>query len=93
MTAHERLHVIFSGHVQGVGFRFRTQMLAAKRPITGYVYNMPDGRVELVAEGNKRELEAFLNEVQLGELRDYIHKAQVGWQIATKEFDRFDIHY
>ena len=41
----------FSGHVQGVGFRYTTRSVASRFAVTGYVRNLPDGRVELVAEG------------------------------------------
>jgi len=60
----ERRHVLYSGRVQGVGFRFTCQSLARSFPVAGYVRNLPDGRVELVAEGDPRELDAFLAEIQ-----------------------------
>ena len=56
----QRRHVFFSGRVQGVGFRFTCQSLARSFPVVGYVRNLPDGRVELVAEGDPDELDAFL---------------------------------
>ena len=45
--------VLYSGRVQGVGFRYTTQALAAGHPIAGYVRNLPTGEVELVAEGEE----------------------------------------
>jgi acylphosphatase len=53
-------HVTYSGHVQGVGFRYTAQGLAARYPVAGYVRNLPGGDVELVAEGPADEVEAFL---------------------------------
>ena len=52
--------VIYSGHVQGVGFRYTAQGLARGFPVTGYVRNLPSGEVELVAEGEPAQVEAFL---------------------------------
>jgi acylphosphatase len=55
--------VIYSGHVQGVGFRYTTQALAAGYPVAGYVRNLPSGEVELMAEGEDSVVEAFLASV------------------------------
>jgi acylphosphatase len=52
--------VLYSGRVQGVGFRYTTQRLAAGYPIAGYVRNLPTGEVELVAEGEAEDVETFL---------------------------------
>jgi acylphosphatase len=52
--------VLYSGRVQGVGFRYTTQSLAAGYPIAGYVRNLPSGEVELVVEGENSAVEAFL---------------------------------
>ncbi len=50
---------IVGGTVQGVGFRFFTQRIAARHQVTGYVRNLPDGRVEALAEGAPHNVEAF----------------------------------
>lgn len=52
--------VLYSGRVQGVGFRYTTQSLATGYPVAGYVRNLPSGEVELVAEGEENAVEAFL---------------------------------
>jgi acylphosphatase len=49
--------------VQGVGFRYSTREVACSYEVTGFVRNLPDGRVELVAEGDEAELRAFLDGV------------------------------
>ena len=56
--------VYFSGRVQGVGFRFTAQHLARGFDVAGYVSNLRDGRVELVAEGDPAEIDAFIRAVQ-----------------------------
>jgi acylphosphatase len=72
----ERRRVHYSGRVQGVGFRYTAQRLATGFPVTGYVRNLPDGRVELVAEGEPAALDAFLAAVR-SELGDKIRSTSV----------------
>jgi acylphosphatase len=67
----DRRRVFFSGRVQGVGFRFTCKSLARYFEVAGFVRNLPDGRVELVAEGESTELDAFLNSILL-EMSSYI---------------------
>ena len=55
--------VIFSGMVQGVGFRYTARRIAQGYAVAGYVRNLPDGTVELVAEGEPGEVERFLDAV------------------------------
>ena len=61
----ERRTVLFSGHVQGVGFRYNTAQIARNFQVGGFFRNLPDGRVELVAEGSPEEIEQFLDSVRL----------------------------
>ncbi len=88
--ARERVQVFFSGLVQGVGFRFTCTRAAAGFPITGWVRNLPDGRVELIAEGERQFLERFLAVIQ-EKRRTYIEGAESHWFAATGEFDDFRI--
>jgi acylphosphatase len=67
----DRRRVFFSGRVQGVGFRFTCQSLARDFEVAGFVRNLPDGRVELVAEGKSVELDAFLTSI-LVEMSSYV---------------------
>ena len=55
-----RKHVIFRGHVQGVCFRMTAAQLSEGFDVTGYVRNLPDGSVELEAQGTAAEVEGFL---------------------------------
>jgi acylphosphatase len=68
---HDRRRVYYSGRVQGVGFRFTAQSLARGFEIAGFVRNLSDGRVELVAEGDSDVLDAFLASIQI-EMDTYI---------------------
>jgi acylphosphatase len=67
----DRRRVFFSGQVQGVGFRFTCRSLARDFEVAGFVRNLPDGRVELVAEGERAELDAFLTSISV-EMSSYI---------------------
>ena len=72
----ERRRVWFSGRVQGVGFRFTCRTLARGFDVAGWVRNLPDGRVELVAEADPTELDAFLAAIQ-GEMSPFIRDVVV----------------
>ena len=72
--------VIFSGVVQGVGFRFSARNLAAKYKIKGWVMNLSDGRVKLLAEGSREDLDNFLYD-----LRDEFKRYIVDYMLREKE--------
>lgn len=57
---------LIRGHVQGVGFRYFTQRTSARHQVRGYVKNLEDGRVEVLAEGNERAVEAFRHDLAAG---------------------------
>ncbi len=59
----ERRRVLFSGRVQGIGFRATCRWLAGGFDIVGYVRNLPDGRVELLAQGDAAEIDRFLGAI------------------------------
>jgi len=68
------LQVFYEGHVQGVGFRWTVRDTAKAFDVTGWVRNLPDGRVELQAGGEEDEVRAFLDRIAQGELESLIHK-------------------
>lgn len=57
---------LISGEVQGVGYRFFAQRAAARHQVTGYVRNLPDGRVEVWAEGTPSAIEGFKKDLATG---------------------------
>ena len=85
-----RCQVHYSGRVQGVGFRFNAQWIARGFRVTGFVRNLADGRVELVAEGGETEVERFLAQVA-DSMAGNISHAEVKRQQATGEFPGFEI--
>ncbi len=86
-----RLHIYYSGKVQGVGFRYTTKNVATGYEVTGIVRNLPDGRVELVAEGVKEELEAFQQGIRESGLGRFISNESLKWEDAQGEFRGFEI--
>jgi acylphosphatase len=68
------LQVFYEGNVQGVGFRFTVRHAAKGFDVTGWVRNLPDGRVEVQATGAEDEVRGFLDSVAQGELHGLIHK-------------------
>ena len=76
----ERVTAFYSGRVQGVGFRATVRQVACGYEVTGTVRNLPDGRVELIAEGTRPELEDFLKGIEESGLSDLIAKKQVAWE-------------
>ena len=83
--------VIYSGHVQGVGFRYTTKTVAAGFQVTGTVRNLPDGRVELIAEGARAELAAFRTAIRDAGLSGLIRDETVTWSDAQNRLHGFEI--
>lgn len=91
LSSRKRLHVLYSGRVQGVGFRYTAKTVATGFEVTGIVRNLPDGRVELVAEGLKDELEGFQQAIRESGLGSLIAREDAGWEEAKNEFRGFEI--
>jgi acylphosphatase len=87
----ERVTNLYSGRVQGVGFRYTVRTVATGFEVTGTVRNLEDGRVELVAEGTKPELDEFLVAVRDSEVGRFIKNEQTNWSEAKNEFRGFEI--
>jgi acylphosphatase len=68
------LQVFYEGSVQGVGFRWSVRHVAKGFDVTGWVRNLPDGRVELQVTGEEDEVRAFLDRLAQSELHSLIHK-------------------
>jgi len=85
------MQIFYSGRVQGVGFRYTAKTVAAGFVVTGTVRNLPDGRVELIAEGERGELEAFRDAIHGAGLAGFIRNESVGWSDATNEFNGLEI--
>jgi len=85
------MQIFYSGNVQGVGFRYTVKSVATGFEVTGTVRNLPDGRVELVAEGSREELEAFRQAIPEAGMGSLIRDEAVSWDEAKNEFRGFEI--
>jgi acylphosphatase len=74
-----------------VGFRYTAKAAAAGFEITGTVRNLPDGRVELIAEGARKELEAFREAIRGAGLAGFIRDENANWSDAENNFHGFEI--
>ena len=89
----KQMKVFFSGTVQGVGFRFTAERLARRFPVTGYVRNLEDGRVEVTAEGEETQLVEFLTAIRASGMKDYIRDVEARWSDSKDCFKRFSIAF
>ena len=88
-----RAQVHYRGQVQGVGFRYTTAAIARQFDVTGTVRNLPDGRVELLAEGQREDINAFLQRIA-ERMKGYIADADVQWGAAgERTFQDFKITF
>ncbi len=87
-----RAEVFFSGRVQGVGFRYTAQNVARSYDVTGFVKNLADGRVQLVAEGTSEVVDRFVAAVA-DAMSGNIRQTQTHQSAATGDFSAFDIAF
>jgi len=88
-----RAHVYVSGQVQGVFFRSQTQDEAERHGVTGWVRNLPDGRVEAVFEGEKEAVDRLIEFCRHGPLGARVKNIDVVWENYTGEFKGFRIRF
>ncbi len=89
----KRVHIYVSGRVQGVGFRFFTIRVAKDLNLKGFVKNLPDGRVEIVAEGDAESLARLIEAVRRGPRLARVDNIEVKWETPTGEFKGFYIEW
>ncbi len=92
-TATTRLHAIVHGRVQGVSFRYYTRRRAGELGLRGYVRNLGDGTVEVVAEGPRPALDRLLSFLHTGPPAAIVTQVDVHWAAPTGEFSRFEVRY
>ena len=91
-AVNKRIHILYHGSVQGVGFRYTAERLAASLGLAGWARNLPGGQVEVVCEGREQDIEPFLQKISEA-FKGYIRDADVEWSDATGEFSGFDIRF
>ena len=88
-----QLYVLISGKVQGVGFRNFTQLNAKQLGINGYAKNLPNGKVEVVAEGDKAQLDALVALLKKGPRYARVDSLEIDERAFTGEYKTFGIRY
>ena len=88
-----RRRIFFSGRVQGVGFRATCQSLARSIKVVGYVRNLPDGRVELLVEGETGEIDTLLTTIQREMARYIANATAIPEPPGDDSLMGFSIHY
>jgi acylphosphatase len=92
-AANKRLHAIVDGRVQGVSFRYYTQRRARDLRLTGFVRNLGDGTVEVVAEGPRSKLDELLAFLRAGPRAAFVTDVETKWPSSTGEFDSFEVRH
>lgn len=87
----EQLHALVDGQVQGVGFRFFVKNTADELQLTGWVRNKWDGRVEVLAEGAREDLETLLEAIRRGPRSAFVSEIKFDWNPPTQAFTRFSV--
>jgi acylphosphatase len=88
-----RAHVLIEGRVQGVCYRIDARRAALERNLTGWVKNLPDGRVEAVFEGGDSDVESMLKWCEIGPPLARVSEVGVEWQPYTGEFEGLEITF
>ncbi len=85
-------HIIFSGRVQGVGFRFTAQRIVERYGLTGFVRNLPNGTVEMFVQGDANDLARCLRDI--GEaFAGYVRDAKIEDALPDARYDEFSIAF
>lgn len=79
MNSPRQVRVRYEGDVQGVGFRYTVRKIANQMGVPGGVENLPDGAVQLVAEGTENLLKQFLLQIRTSRVGVYIANEQITW--------------
>ncbi len=89
----KRLHLLVEGHVQGVGFRFTTVQVASQFSVAGFVRNLPNGDVEIVAEGTETDIHDFWTALRRSRVYRYVTREHVSWSPGRGDIREFSISY
>jgi acylphosphatase len=87
------LQAVVHGRVQGVSFRYHIQRRAWDLGLSGFVRNRWDGTVEVVAEGQRRELEELLAFLRVGPPGAFVTHIDTQWPTPTNDFDHFEVRH
>ncbi len=88
-----RAHVFVSGRVQGVFFRSETRSKARRQDVTGWIRNLPDGRVEAIFEGERENVDKLVQSCRMGPTGARVAGVEVAYENYRGEFEDFEIIY
>ncbi len=89
----KRVHIIISGYVQGVFFRHNTKVKARNLGLRGFVRNVSNGDVEVVAEGNEKELNELIDFCRRGPVLSCVANLKIKYEEFKGEFDDFTVRF
>lgn len=84
-------HAVVRGRVQRVGFRVFTREAAQRNSVTGWVRNLPNGRVEIFAEGSELNLTEFLTDLYRGPVMGHVEDIDLHWKQSEQQHSEFEI--
>lgn len=87
----KRARIFVSGLVQGVSYRSYTYKYAKELGLKGFVRNLPDGRVEVVAEGEEKNIQALIKTLNRGPSAARIGNLEINWEDYEGVYDSFEI--
>ena len=87
------MHAVVHGLVQGVNFRYFVLRRADEMRLTGYVRNLRDGSVEVVAEGDQEKLQALLEQMEVGPRSAHVKQVKVEWTEYSGSYRDFGIRF
>lgn len=93
LTVTHRACLVFTGYVQGVGFRYTVEKIALEIGLLGWVKNLPSNQVEIVCEGTKENIELLVHRIKKSALGPYIKKMSCEWEKPTGKFKDFRIEF
>lgn len=88
----KRAHLIYSGRVQGVGFRFTTEEIARSLGVSGWIRNLPSGEVEVLVQAPESAIEDLMKRVS-DRFGRYIKEVKIDWESAGENSEGFEVRY
>ena len=89
----KRIHIFVTGRVQGVFFRQSTRVMAIKNNVNGWVRNLDDGRVEIIAEGEESNIDTLADWCKTGPANSRVDESKLLEEESTNEFKIFEVRY
>ena len=89
----KKINIFVTGRVQGVFFRQSTRVMAIKNNVNGWVRNLDDGRVEIVAEGEKQNIDNLKNWCKTGPANSRVDEFELSEENYIGEYENFEVRY